>query len=75
MRITEIKFRMNVEVAPFRHEHVEVTVAVDETDDPDEAFELARESARHFLGVDVTEDDVEQAEKTLAAARKAGLLK
>ena len=75
MRISEIKFRTTVEVAPFKHEHVEVTVAIDAKDDADEAFELARDSARRFLGVDVTEDDVEQAEKTLAAARKAGLRK
>lgn len=33
MRISEIKFRMNVEVAAFKHEHVEVTVAVDAKDE------------------------------------------
>lgn len=75
MRISEIKFRMNVEVAPYKHEHVEVTVALDAKDDSDDAFDMARNAARRFLGVDVDEDDVEAAEKVLASARKAGLRK
>lgn len=75
MHISKISFRMNVEVAPDKHEHVEVTVDVGPKDDPNQAFADAKNSARIFLGIDVNEDDVAEAEKVLVAAKRAGLRK
>lgn len=75
MHISKISFRMNIEVAPYKHEHVEVTVDVGSKDDPDQAFAYAKNSARSFLGIDVNEDDVAEAEKVLVAAKRAGLRK
>ena len=73
MYISQIKFRMNVEVAPFKHEHVEVTAELDEGDDENAAFDKLKTRARGFLGVNVTQDDVDMATTILARAKRAGL--
>lgn len=54
MKIRQISFRMNVEVAPFRHEHVEVTVELGKGDTPEKAKKFAQATARKLLGADVT---------------------
>lgn len=68
MHISKISYKTNVEVAPYKHEHVEVTIELNEDEDAD-----ARKFARQALGIDVSEGDVEKAEAVLKAARKAGL--
>lgn len=73
MHICKISYKTNVEVAPYKHEHVEVTVELNADDDADDAFAHARHFARQALGVDVNEDDVRDAEAVLKAAKKAGL--
>jgi hypothetical protein len=75
MRVSQIKFKMNVSDPNdrFRHEHAEVTVEVGELEDAQHAIELARATAERGLGVDVDQDDIDAAEKLLARARKAGL--
>lgn len=73
MYISKIGYRTNVEVAPYKHEHIEVHVELTEADDADEAVAHARHFARQALGIDVTPSDVEKAEAILKAAKKAGL--
>lgn len=71
MRITSVKYRANAEVRPYHHEHCEVEVEVAPNDDADDAFEFAKDMARSFLGIDVTEAQVEEAKQVLAKAEKA----
>lgn len=73
MHISKITFKTNVALKPFQHEHAEVTVELAPNESADTAFAYARGKAREFLGIDVDEDDVANAEKVLAAAKKAGL--
>lgn len=75
MRVSQITFKTNVPNPGdrFRHEHAEVVVEVNDGEDPQEAFRYAREVAESALGINVDEDDVADAERVLAAARKAGL--
>lgn len=62
---------MNVPVGSYMHEHAEVTVDLNEGDDPRYAFELAKATARKALGVDVTPDQVNAAKDVLRRARRA----
>jgi hypothetical protein len=75
MRVSQIKFKMNVNdpLDRFKHQHAEVTVDLNDDEDPQDAFDLARRTAERGLGIDVSEDDVEDAERVLARARRAGL--
>lgn len=76
MKIIEIEFKMNA-ASPsnrFIHEHAAVRVELNDGESPEDAFALARATARRALGVDVTMDQVVEAQSTLEAARKAGLL-
>ena len=73
MHISKITYKTNVQRAPFQHEHVEVTVELNASEDADEAFEYAKTCARDFLEINFDAEDVAAAEKLLAAAKKAGL--
>lgn len=73
MHISKLTYKTNVQLRPFQHEHVEVTVDVAKGESPNEAFDFAKSFVRRQLGIDVEECDVAQAEETLAAAKKAGL--
>ena len=74
MKVKQISFRMNVEVAPYCHEHVEVVVELERNDTPETAQALARSTARRLLGVDITKEDVARAKAVIASGRKVGLV-
>lgn len=71
MKVTEIGFRMNVEVGPFKHEHVEVRVQLGPRDTVEKAFEFAKQQARELLGVDVTDEEVKAAKLVLTKANRS----
>ncbi len=77
MRISQVTYKANVPnpTDRFRHEHAEVVVELQDGDGAtaEDAFECAREAVNRALGIDVTADDVADAERVLAAARRAGL--
>ena len=68
--VSQISFKMNVEVAPYKHEHAEVTVILGPDDTVEDAFKLAKESARRGLGIDVTPEQVAAAKEVLRKARR-----
>lgn len=70
MKITTITYRTNVELAPFRHAHVEMTAELEKNDDLDDALEELKAEVHRALGVDVTEDDVRAAKETLKKAER-----
>jgi hypothetical protein len=72
--ISQIKFRFNVQVEAYKHEHIELTAELDEADDATAVFENLKSEARRMLGVDVTQDDVDEARAVLARAKRAGVL-
>jgi hypothetical protein len=69
-RIVQVSFRMNVEVAPFKHEHAEVTVELEPGEDVEAAFRIAKDAARRGLGVDVTAEEILAAKEVLRKARR-----
>jgi hypothetical protein len=69
-QVTQISFKMNVEVAPYRHEHAEVTVTLNPGDTAEDAFKLAKETARRGLGVDVTAEEIAAAKEVLRKAKR-----
>lgn len=76
MRISRVTFRTNAQVAPFRHEHVECTVDLNEGDSPDGAFSLAKSFVQDKLEITpVSQAEVDRAKRTLASARKQNLLR
>lgn len=70
MRITSVKYRTNVEVAPYRHEHCEVEVYLHQGDTAEDAFEQAKSTVRALLGIDIDEEDVAFAKEILAKAAR-----
>lgn len=69
-----VSFRKNVEVAPYKHEHVEVTVELNGSSFA-EAMQKAKDLADEALGVNVDEDDIAYAKEVLRKAKRAGALK
>lgn len=65
-----ISWRKNVEVAPYKHEHAEVTVELNGATF-EEGVQRAKDLVDQALGVDVDEDDVEYAKEILRKAARA----
>jgi hypothetical protein len=67
-----VSFRKNVEVAPYKHEHVEVTVELNGSSFA-EAMQKAKDLADDALGLNaVDEDDIAYAKEILRKAARSG---
>jgi hypothetical protein len=70
--VSRVSFRKNVEVAPFKHEHVEVSVDLNGST-LEEGLALAKRSVDEALGINVTEAEVARAQEVLKRAKRAGI--
>ena len=69
--VARVSFRKNVEVAPFKHEHAEVSVDVNDGE-ISTAITTAKDLCDEILGVNVTDDEVTKAKEVLRRAERAG---
>lgn len=75
--VARVSFRKNVEIAPFKHEHAEVTVECNGASLA-EAAQVAKDAVDEVLGVKelrTAQEQIENAKKVLRDASKKGLLK
>lgn len=77
LAVARVSFRKNVEIAPFKHEHAEVSVECNGAPLA-EAAQLAKDAVDEVLGVKelrTAQEQIENAKKVLRDASKKGLLK
>ena len=73
MRIKQVTFGKNIQTKPYHFERAEVTIELGPKEHPNDAINLAKRECDRILGIDVCWSEVEDAEETLAKAKKAGL--
>lgn len=73
MKATKITYRTNNPQPGYKTEYAEVEVELGEFDSTNEAFEFAKRVVNSALGLDISEEEVNDAKRTLARARRAGL--
>lgn len=49
MQITEIKYKKNIHLGNYQHEHVELTMVLNEDDDLEEAYRWIKDEAGRAL--------------------------
>lgn len=73
MKVTEVRFRKNVNLGNYENEHAEVCVQLEGDDSVQDAVSKAKSEVEKILGLDVDESQIAEAQRVLKAARRRGL--
>jgi hypothetical protein len=73
MHVSKVTYRANNPQPGYKTAHAEVTVDVAANENPLDAIAYAKDTVQKALGLDLSEEQVLEAEKTISKARKLGL--